>query len=242
VRKGVKKRIRRHMRENGCGTVQAYIGSLEENKDVRRQCDRLMMVSISRFFRDRWLWERLEAILLPDLFTVFADGISVWSAGCACGEEAYSLAILYDRLQRKDDHPPTLSILATDADPACLSRSKAGIYPKSSLKEVPEEIRSAYFSPRKGGKQYEVKNNLRSRVVFRQGDLLADPISSEEFHIILLRNNLLTYYQEQVKVPALRSIVNCLAKNGLLIIGSHEEMPPGMDVLKMRFPSIYEKI
>jgi len=87
VRKGVKKRIRRHMHLLGCHDVSEYLAELEKDDDVKKQCELMMTVSISRFFRDQMLWQVLENEILPGLIQVYKEKLLVWSAGCACGEE-----------------------------------------------------------------------------------------------------------------------------------------------------------
>ena len=89
VRKGVKKRIRRHMRRLGCRDIIAYLNLLQVQSDSRQECELLMTVPISRFFRDRRLWLMLENRWLPDILAGNHSQIAVWSAGCACGEEVY---------------------------------------------------------------------------------------------------------------------------------------------------------
>ena len=141
VRKGVKKRIRRHMQEMGCSTIEQYIVQLAQQPGAKAGCEQCLRVTISRFFRDRQLWQTLAARILPDLAERFAPPIRIWSAGCACGEEPYSLAMAWDGLA----HPPTLDLLATDAGGICLARAREGTYGRNSLKEVPDELRERYF-------------------------------------------------------------------------------------------------
>ncbi|MFC1516203.1 CheR family methyltransferase, partial [Thermodesulfobacteriota bacterium] len=145
VRKGVKKRIRRHMKQLEMRDMGGYLRELENSTDARAECDRLMTVSISRFFRDRGFWSMLKDKILPDLIREHTDIINVWSAGCACGEEVYSLKIVWDRLKSQYPRLPAIKIMATDLNPVHLDRAKSGIYTSSSLKELPGELRSAYF-------------------------------------------------------------------------------------------------
>ena len=97
VRKGVKKRLSRHMRDLGCKKVADYLDKISQDQQTKRQVELLMSVPISRFFRDRKLWEVLKAEILPDIITTCDDTVRVWSAGCACGEEVYSLKIVWSR-------------------------------------------------------------------------------------------------------------------------------------------------
>ncbi len=94
VRKGVKKRIRRHMQQLYCRDISAYLKVLERQPVRRQECELLMTVSISRFFRDRRLWEMLENRWLPDIIAKNLKALKVWSAGCGCGQEPYSFKIV----------------------------------------------------------------------------------------------------------------------------------------------------
>ena len=225
VRKGVKKRISRHMKELECRTLHEYLGYLNSDLRAKAQCDLLMTVPISRFFRDRQLWKCLETFLLDELLKHARDEtINVWSAGCACGEEPNSFRIIWDKISKGFSSEPRLRILATDTNAKNLNRAKAGVYPKSSLKEVPEVIKNQYFLSKKGGNQFELKDILRSEVIWFQHHLLSPPPESM-FHIIFLRNSLLTYYKDTLKLPAFQSIVHQLKPSGMLILGSHERLP-----------------
>jgi chemotaxis protein methyltransferase CheR len=141
VRKRVKKRVRRHMATMGGSTIDAYLLALDRLSGAREACEQCLQVTISRFFRDRELWQTLRERILPELVEQFPAPIRIWSAGCACGEEPYSLAMLWEELGR----PTQLDLLATDANSACLAHARAGVYSLSSLKRMPEKIRERYF-------------------------------------------------------------------------------------------------
>jgi len=224
VRKGVKKRIRRHMKQLGCRKMEAYLGKLETDREARQECNQLMTVSISRFFRDRGLWQTLQHQILPDLLKNQNATFKVWSAGCASGEEVYSFKIIWDRLKMHVTNLPKLEITATDMNPLYLDRARTGIYSSSSLKEVQREIRFAYFEPRSSGTRYAVKSSLKSDIIWKLHHLLSDPPGSH-YHIIFLRNNILTYHQDHLKKPAFRKVIDRLRPAGYLIIGSHEDLP-----------------
>lgn len=227
VRKGVKKRIRRHMQELGCRNIEEYFLALERDQDLKLQCERLMTVSISRFFRDRGLWQSLENQILPGIINKNRKRVRVWFAGCACGEEVYSFRILWERLGVRFNPLPVLEMLATDMNPVYLDKARVGLYSKSSLREVPEEIRSIYFEDRKGGRQYVVIPSLKRGILWKINDLLSDPPGTD-FHLIFLRNNLLTYYKDELKDPAFQKVIDSLVPGGFLFIGSHEKIPLGI--------------
>ena len=169
-----------------CPNMGEYLLELERSSKVRSQCECLMTVSISRFFRDKGMWEALGKEILPGLLKAHAEKISIWSAGCASGEEVYSLKILWDTLIFPNTPSPELSITATDMNPIYLKRARDGIYPLSSLKEVPENFLSKYFKPEGGGKRYSLKASLRNGISWQMHNLLSC-IPESEFQIIFLR-------------------------------------------------------
>ncbi len=230
VRKGVKKRIRRHMHQLGCQTVEAYLLVLGRDSAARYHCERLMTVSISRFFRDLGLWRTLADEMLPMIFKENTMSMKVWSAGCACGEEAYSMKILCETMAPGVKHMPDVEIWATDMNPHYLKRAQAGIYSASSLRELPQALRTLYFRPTQKQHGYTVNEPLKKGLIWRVHNLLSDPPDSQ-FQLIFLRNSLLTYYRDALKLPALEKVVGSLAHGGFLVVGSHEKIPlkvPGL--------------
>jgi chemotaxis protein methyltransferase CheR len=234
IRKGVKKRVRRHMQAAGCTSIDAYLDLLNRNAQAYAECQRCLTVTISRFFRDPRLWDHLRTRVLPELIKRFPERLTAWSAGCANGEEPYTLAMIWEQLAAMLPPPPILEILATDAEPACILRAKAGRYPQSSFREMPEDFRKRWFQKTPGSRWWQIDAYLRARVRWRVHQLLEDP-PKRCFQLILLRNNLLTYYQGPVMTTALERIAASLAKGGVLVVGSHERLPP-MGVALTRDP------
>lgn len=230
VRKGVKKRIRRHMHRLGLRTVQAYLQALDQNPIQKKACERLMSVSISRFFRDRYFWQTLETRILPEMIHRSKGLFKVWSAGCACGEEAYTFRLVWDNLEKHDLPLPELTILATDMNPEYLKKAEKAAYPRSSLKEIEENRRAKWFDANRKETQFTMKQAFRKNIVWQIHHLLA-PSPDIGFNIIFLRNNLLTYYQDSLKIPAFLCILKSLEPSGILVIGTHEMLPvhpPGL--------------
>ncbi len=235
VRKGVKKRISRHMCDLGCRNVSTYLLELENSPEKMQQCKLMMTVSISRFLRDRELWLTLQNRIVPDLIENKKEKLRIWSAGCASGEEIYSFKIIWDK---SFAHLPEPETTATDMNPEYLDRTRDGIYQASSLREIGKELQSAYFETAKG-KHYAVKPKLKENIILKQHNLLCDDPPGSEFHIIFLRNNLLTYYKDKLITGAFRKIIDSLAPSGFLIIGSHENLPFEADDLISFAPYSY---
>jgi chemotaxis methyl-accepting protein methylase len=229
VRKGVQKRIVRHMQELGCPSMKAYLELLETDGDAEGEARRLMDVSISLFFRDGPLWRILEEEILPSRIVDHPGGLRVWSAGCALGQEAYSFRILWALLAEKTGAMPPLDLRATDVNPAYLERASEGIYPAGALARVPAaaEAKARFFRPA-GRASFRVADELREGIRWQVHDLTVDAPPERGFHIIFLRNNLLTYYRDEIVKAALPAIADCLVPGGYLVIGRKEQLPESL--------------
>jgi chemotaxis protein methyltransferase CheR len=200
--------------------------------EIEKECRMLLTVSISRFFRDKRLWDSLENVELPNLISACGKVFRVWSCGCARGEEAYSFKILWDRLSCAAPILPVLALWATDINPATIEMAKQGVYGISSLKELPREDINRYFDQVAGKQRYVVKPFLKVGIRFDRRDVTRHKPSASRFEVVLVRNNLLTYYRNPEKELALKSILGALVPGGMLIIGSHEKLPGGFGAMK----------
>ena len=230
------------MQELNCSRMDDYLALLETRSAVRAECQKRMTVSISRFWRDQKLWLGLEQDILPGLIRKEKKIITIWSGGCARGEEVYSLKIIWDRLKTVYKSLPLLKITATDINPVYLEMARSGMYTVSSLKELPDDVRDRYLSKKKGKQRFEIRTFLKTHINWQQKNLLDDP-PGVGFDIIFLRNNLLTYYKNALKKEGLLKIITGLKPNGWLIIGSHEKIPADMPELirHKKIPWAYKK-
>lgn len=210
------------MQTLGCVDIDDYIRLVKTIPEIGTECKRLLTVPITRFWRDKKLWEIFGSEVLPEIATERAGPFRVWSAGCSGGEEAYTFAIIWSCLAATSIKLPELEIVATDINPECLFRAKRGLYTVSSLKEVPEEIRQTFFIKR--GKRFQVIPDLKKSISWEEDDFF-ESLPDVEFDIIFLRNNLLTYYHEPDKSEGFQRVASCLKKSGLLVIGAHEFLP-----------------
>jgi len=228
VRRQVCKRLQRRIRELGLADFDDYRERLEGDKAEWAILDGLCRVTISRFFRDRGFYETLEREVLPgvtaDAVAAGDDRLRIWSAGCASGEEPYSLSILWHG--RLADRFPGLEIrvIATEADPVLLGRAAAARYPVSSLREVPADLRAASFEPR--GSEFRLRDAFRSGVTFLGQDLRREAPEGP-FRLVLCRNLAFTYFDEPLQLETLRRFAALLIPAGVLALGSHERLPEG---------------
>ncbi len=240
VRKGVKKRIARHMDELGCRDMDVYIQRLEIDPQFRLYCERLLTVPISRFLRDRRLWEILPDKILPLFFD--KKSLSVWSAGCSGGEEVYSLKIIWEMLRETYPDFSDLNVTACDLNLENLERAQKGIYQPSSLKTVDLALIDRFFEKGPTRKSLAVKSYLKKGITWETFNLLHDPPPSKAYDIIFLRNNILTYAAEDLKLAGFNSVISALADPGILIIGAKEHLPEGVTGFEsIGLPYVFQK-
>jgi chemotaxis protein methyltransferase CheR len=225
VRRTVCKRLRRRLRDLDLPDLAAYRGFLEGHPEEWARFDAFCRIPISRFYRDRGVFDYLADQVLPELAASAAAGgareLRCWSAGCASGEEAYTLRILWD-LALQASHPKLrVTILGTDAEPQMLARAKAACYPAGALKDLPEAWREAAFT--RDGETFCLKPGFRKDVSFRALDIRQQPPDGL-FDLILCRNLVFTYFVAAAQAEALRAIEARLAPGGYLVIGAHERL------------------
>ena len=223
VRGGVKKRLVRHLQELGCKNISEYLTAAAADAVISEAVRQRLTVSISRFFRDKRLWEVLAEQVLPEITANRPGLLKVWSAGCARGEEAYSFKIVYQELRGRIPDAPDLEILATDLNPLYLEMGRKGIFNAGNLKEVPERIKAVYFTTGPDGTR-TVADSLKAGLTWAEHDLLSGT-SPGIFDFIFLRNNVLTYCGEALQARAVALVEESLAPEGFLVIGSHEKLP-----------------
>ncbi|MCP4119707.1 MAG: hypothetical protein GY737_30755 [Desulfobacteraceae bacterium] len=243
VRKGIKKRVVRRMEKLGIPSVTGYLERARQDEEEYHCLRLLMTVSISRFFRDEMLWKRFTTQIMPELAETRSSRVTIWCAGCARGEEAYTLTMAWKLPGLNLPRLPPLKLVATDINPDYLAMAKTGEYRRNSLKNVPPEIWDTCFEPIPGSKWFRVKPALKKGIDWRVHDLHDDP-PDERFDIIFLRNSILMYCNEELKTRVFRRIVSTLVSGGFLIKGAHEQLPRKAREFQPCFgsPYIFRKI
>lgn len=239
VHRQVCKRLGRRLRELHLPNSGAYHDYLECNPAEWDMLAAFCRIPISRFFRDRAVFDCLRQEVLPSLAAQAlvngATALQCWSAGCAAGEEPYSLSMLW-RCGVSAGFPSlSIDILATDVDEHQLERARAGLYRGSSLREVPERWREAAFERLE--QLYRIKGEFRTSVAFEGQDLLQS-VPTGPFDIILCRNVAFTYFSEERRHEFLPRAYSILKPGGALVIGIRERLPVDMNDLIPWFPQL----
>jgi chemotaxis protein methyltransferase CheR len=226
VRRLVCKRINRRMQALGLLDTRSYRSYLEKHKDEWQILDSMCRISISRFFRDKGAFAYLADYVLDRIAkAALADSertLHCWSAGCASGEEAYSLAIMW-KLHILPQFPDAgVHIVGTDNDPHLLERARDACYPFSSVKNMPAEWLAEAFS--RSENNYCLQAEYRRNIVFMEQDIRQE-VPDNLFDLILCRNMAFTYFDEELQLKVLEKIWERLLPSGALVIGSHEHLP-----------------
>lgn len=228
VRRQVCRRIAVRWQALGLADAAAYRARLEADPaewTVLRSC---LGVTVSRFFRDRGVFLALAQSILPALAESAvksgAETLRAWSAGCASGEEPYSLSLLWAFDLQARWPELRLSILATDIDAEMLCRAETACYPASSVREIPPEWLGPAFVRDKG--RFCLRPELRAPVRFLRQDL-CEELPDGPFHLILCRNLAFTYFAEPLQQKIAASLLERLIPGGCLILGAHERLPAG---------------
>lgn len=210
----------------GIESTAEYNDYIIDNPDESVQLRDSMLISVTGFFRDRKSFDGLQAALRT-VIRAKAPGETVraWVAGCATGEEAYSIAMMLADCARERSNDLGVKVFATDISDAAMDVARRGIYPVTALKDVPDEWRERYFSIQ--GDQAQVHKHLRDLLVIARQDLTVDP-PLVRMDLVTCRN-LLIYLVPETQARVMASFHAALNPRGLLFLGRSESVPADMD-------------
>jgi chemotaxis protein methyltransferase CheR len=221
------KRLKRRMRDLGLDEFAAYRSRLDADPQEWRILDQCCRISISRFFRDRGVFDALRKRVLPEIASRAKReqrNARCWSAGCASGEEAYTLKILWDLEVAISCPGVALSIIATDLDETVLRRAREGCFKEGNLRELPKNLAADAFD--REGDRFFVRPQFRKGVTFLRQDMRAEAPSGP-FDLVLCRYVAFTYFAPALQQKLLTRLLQTLLPHGYLAIGTHERLPEG---------------
>lgn len=244
VRRQVRKRLRSRLVELGLANLQAYRDYLERHPEEWPALDACCRISISRFYRDWSVFDRLRDQILPELAQAARRAgqqeLHCWSAGCASGEEPSTLALIW-RFCLSAKYPDlAFQVTATDVDEHLLGRAARGRYGRSSLEELPPAWLDAAFD--RCGEEFCLKPEYRDPVRFLRQDIRHE-FPPGTFHCVLCRNLVFTYFDASLQAEILKRLLQQLRPGGFLVLGRHETLPPGTTELSEYRPGsgLYRK-
>ncbi|MFL5749320.1 MAG: CheR family methyltransferase [Chloroflexota bacterium] len=219
------RRLQRRMAATGRATLRSYVQYVHANPDEYQRLASSFLIKVTQFYRDRDLFQHLREKIIPQLI---ADAraremeLRIWSAGCATGEEAYSLAmVVADELGDEVDQF-NVRIFATDVDADAISFARRGVYPPASISELPGDLVERHFQ--KVGDGYEIRKRIRAMTVFGQHDL-GQRAPFPRVDLALCRN-VLIYFTAELQKRALQLFAFSLRDGGYLVLGKAESTTP----------------
>jgi len=221
-RASLERRFRRRMELVDCTSFGDYLDFLEVHPDEFEKLFNTLLINVTGFFRDDDAWAVMREQVLPELLARRDDDepIRVWSAGCASGQEAYSIAMALADLLGPEQYRERVKIYGTDIDEEALSYARAAVYTSKELEDVPDGLRDTYFD--RADTRYAFRTDLRRTVIFGRNNLLQDaPISRLD---LLLCRNALMYFTAEAQARILRNFHFALAPEGTLMLGKSEMM------------------
>lgn len=226
----VSRRIDRRLLLNQSQSAEQYVAFLTDNPPELNLLYKDLLIGVTQFFRDPDAFGRLQNDVLPALIDSIPDDreIRCWVACCATGEEAYSLAILFDEFATRRGRPVNVRIFATDAHRASLDTASLGIYSEEQISAVSPERRERYFVRK--GNTYQVVSALRKVVVFAPHDVLKDaPFTRLD---LITCRNMLIYLQPSAQKKVLSLFYFGLNTQGILFLGPSESVGDLSDELE----------
>jgi chemotaxis protein methyltransferase CheR len=217
----IRRRIAKRLRSCKVTDVDSYLKRLKMDRDELDTLLATISIHVSHFFRNPDTYRILEQKILPDLCQRARDAgrteLTLWSAGCASGEEPYSLALLVDDMNAKD---LKINILATDVSEPVLDTARGGTFEDLRLKEVPSEVLEKYFH--EVNNHYQVIEPIRNQVEFRHHNIMtASDYPSAD---LILCRNVMIYFTRQEQERILSRFAATLPEHGALVLGRSETM------------------
>lgn len=217
--KCLRRRIAVRMRARGVHAFDDYARLLDSDPAEYDKLLDALTINVTKLFRNADTYAAIAHDVLPALWQLPPRELTVWSAGCASGEEPYSLAILFHR-HGELHGPRRVRIIGTDIDRGSLDAAARGEYQEGAFVEIPPDLRTRYFE---GDPPRRVGAETRELVEFRRRDLLREGPPASDMHLVVCRN-VLIYFDRDSQERLFRAFHEALAPGGFLVLGKVETL------------------
>lgn len=214
--KQMRRRIDTLIGKNKVDSYDKYVDLIKKDQEKFEQFVNFLTINVSEFYRNPEQWKILDQEVFPKLIEKFGKKLVIWSAACSTGDEPYSLVMALSR----HIPLPDIKIIATDIDKQVLASAKVGLYNKKSIAAVPDDFKKKYF--KQIGASYQISEEIKKRVEFREHNLLRDKYLTG-CHMIVCRN-VVIYFTDEAKDEIYKKFNQSLVKDGILFIGSTEQI------------------
>ena len=216
----ITRRIERRMAAIKATSLKDYISYLKDTKGEAELLYKDMLIGVTSFFRDTDAFSALKKqleIYLED--HTGDDELRIWISACSTGEEAYSIAIMLDEIL-SSDRSKHIKIFATDIDEDAVKQARTGIFPEVTVSNISPQRLKRYFTQK--GNEFEIKPQLKERVIFSRHDIIMDP-PFVNVDLITCRN-MLIYFETELQKKIFTTFAYSLKHNGLLFLGKSESV------------------
>jgi len=220
----LRRRIAVRLRACGVHTYAEYLDVIDRRPGEFEKLLDALTINVTKFFRNPETWEWLGAAILPELLSVREGRLRAWSAGCASGEEPYTLAMLSAMVLRSIERGGWLDrvqVDATDIDDRSLERTRMARYPVRAFSEAPSGVMEEFCGPVQAG-QVEVRPEIRRLVEVRRFDLIRE--RPERSYDLIVCRNVIIYFDRTAQEQLLESFAEALAPGGILVLGKVETL------------------
>lgn len=237
-------RLENYIKRGGWSSFNDFINAVENDKTGKQEkmLVNFLTTNHTYFMREFEHFEYFKTVVLPWLKKKESatKDLRVWCGAASSGEEPYMIAmVLLDFFGLERDQWDT-KVLATDISTKVLQQAMTGIYSAEQLNKLPEQWKRHFFKSIAGGTQYQVTNELKQEVIFRQFNLM-DPFPfKKQMHTIFLRN-VMIYFDERTKRELVQKVYDALVPGGYLFIGTTETLDRGSTPFHIIQPSIFRK-
>ncbi len=219
----MKRRIESLISRKGFDGFESFFKGMKQDEGLLRTFVSYLTINVSQFYRNPVQWENLENEIIPYLKKTFGDRVTIWSAACSTGDEPYTLAMLLSKYYSLDK----IKIYATDIDDDVLAFAKEGVYAEKSLVDLPKAYLEKHFKKIDKG-LYKVSDALKNCITFKKHNLLEDKYFSD-VNMIVCRN-VVIYFTDEAKDGVYRKFHKSLVNDGILFIGSTEQIIKSRDL------------
>lgn len=230
----MKRRVDLLMKRYGFDDYDSYIKVLSNDPSKEKEFFDRITINVSEFFRNPERWERFKAFILTEMNKT--NSADIWSAGCATGEEPYTVGIILEELNA----PLGFSVLATDIDNDALDTAIKGIYESRAIVNVDKQLLLKYFE-QIDLEHWKISDRVKKRVTFKRHNMLSDPFK-KNFYSIICRN-VVIYFESDVKDKLYANFANSIKNGGILFVGGTERIFNARELgLQLIEPFFYRKV
>jgi chemotaxis protein methyltransferase CheR len=234
--KCLRRRLGVRLRARGVHTFDAYSRLLDEDASEYDLLLDTLTINVTKFWRNAETWQALGEPYLREVWHAREGSVRAWSAGCASGEEPYSMAVALADAARRAGEEPLLArarIDATDVDRESLARTRAGEFPEGAFAEMPRELTARYFTAAPPRQPLPV---LRELVRVRRHDLTREPPPDPPYDLIVCRN-VVIYFDRAMQERLFSTFADALVPGGILLLGKVETLfGPARERLRLEDP------